>query len=47
MEPIYVTGHLNPDTDSIVAAIAGACDIFVYYDRTNIPILKIHTITFF
>ena len=24
MEPIYVTGHRNPDTDSIVAAIAYA-----------------------
>lgn len=24
MDPIYVTGHLNPDTDSIVAAIAYA-----------------------
>ena len=24
MEPIYVTGHQNPDTDSIVAAIAYA-----------------------
>ena len=24
MEPIYVTGHKNPDTDSIVAAIAYA-----------------------
>ena len=22
MDPIYVTGHRNPDTDSIVAAIA-------------------------
>ena len=22
MEPIYVTGHRNPDTDSIVAAMA-------------------------
>ena len=32
MDPIYVTGHRNPDTDSIVAAIAyaalrNACDI--------------------
>jgi len=24
MDPIYVTGHRNPDTDSIVAAIAYA-----------------------
>ena len=24
MDPIYVTGHQNPDTDSIVAAIAYA-----------------------
>ena len=24
MDPIYVTGHKNPDTDSIVAAIAYA-----------------------
>ena len=24
MEPIYVTGHRNPDTDSIVAAISYA-----------------------
>ena len=24
MEPIYVTGHKNPDTDSIVAALAYA-----------------------
>ena len=24
MEPIYITGHRNPDTDSIVAAISYA-----------------------
>ena len=24
MEPIYVTGHRNPDTDSIVSAMAYA-----------------------
>ena len=24
MDPIYVTGHKNPDTDSIVAAMAYA-----------------------
>ena len=24
MDPIYVTGHRNPDTDSIVAAMAYA-----------------------
>ena len=24
MDPIYVTGHRNPDTDSIVAAISDA-----------------------
>ena len=24
MDPIYVTGHRNPDTDSIVSAIAYA-----------------------
>ena len=24
MEPVYITGHKNPDTDSIVAAIAYA-----------------------
>ena len=24
MDPIYVTGHRNPDTDSIVAAMADA-----------------------
>lgn len=24
MDPIYVTGHRNPDTDSIVAAISYA-----------------------
>ena len=24
MDPIYVTGHRNPDTDSIVASIAYA-----------------------
>ena len=25
MDPIYVTGHRNPDTDSIVAAMSFAC----------------------
>ena len=32
MEPIYVTGHKNPDTDSIVAAIAYAASELLYAD---------------
>ena len=32
MEPIYVTGHKNPDTDSIVAAIAYASSELLYAD---------------
>ena len=28
MDPIYVTGHRNPDTDSIVAAMAYALFFF-------------------
>ena len=27
MDPIYVTGHRNPDTDSIVAAMAYAAQV--------------------
>ena len=32
MEPIYVTGHKNPDTASIVAAIAYAASELLYAD---------------
>ena len=28
MEQIYVTGHRNPDTDSIVSAMAYACLLY-------------------
>ena len=37
MEPIYVTGHQNPDTDSIVAAIAYASLRNALGDREYIP----------
>ncbi len=33
MDPIYVTGHRNPDTDSIVADIAFASLRNVFGDR--------------
>ena len=40
MEPIYVTGHRNPDTDSIVAAIAYASLRNALGDRSmNPPVL--------
>ena len=37
MDPIYVTGHKNPDTDSIVAAIAYASLRFQLGDREYEP----------
>ena len=37
MEPIYVTGHRNPDTDSIVAAMAYAALRNALGDREYVP----------
>ena len=37
MDPIYVTGHRNPDTDSIVAAIAYAALRNAVGDREYVP----------
>ena len=38
MEPIYVTGHRNPDTDSIVAAIAYAALRNACGEREYVPV---------
>ena len=37
MEPIYVTGHRNPDTDSIVSAMAYAALRNALGDREFVP----------
>ena len=37
MEPIYVIGHQNPDTDSVVSAIAYASLKNAIGERTYIP----------
>ena len=36
MEPIYVTGHRNPDTDSIVSAMAYAALLKERGDRKSV-----------
>ena len=40
MEPIYVTGHRNPDTDSIVSAMAYAALRNALGDREFVPALS-------
>ena len=37
MDPIYVTGHRNPDTDSIVSAMAYAALRNALGDREFVP----------
>ena len=37
MEPIYVTGHRNPDTDSIVSAMAYAALQNAIGERDYVP----------
>ena len=37
MEPIYVTGHRNPDTDSIVSAMAYAALQDAIGERDYVP----------
>ena len=44
MDPIYVTGHRNPDTDSIVAAMAYAAlrnaeSRYVYLLACDMPVI--------
>ena len=43
MDPIYVTGHRNPDTDSIVSAMA--YDSFRNINLLKFQLLKMDYIT--